>query len=88
MQTVSHSNADKWYNLNLGKGREFMFKHGEFFAMEVSNPNERKKYRLYGRVTEALMQDVVFNDLLSSGRCQVIFELTPEEREHIYNNCY
>lgn len=86
--TISHSDTEKWYNLNLGKGREFMFKYGEFFAMDVNNPQEKKKYRLYGRVTEALMKDDVFKELLSSGRCEVIFELTPEEREHIYNNCY
>lgn len=88
MQTISRSDTEKWYNLDLGKGREFIFRHGEFFAMDINNSEEKKKYRLYGRITEALVQDDVFQELLSSDRCELIFELTPEEREHIYNNCY
>jgi len=84
MQTISRSN---WYHIPAEDGREFSFREGEFFALEGIDRETRMQFRLYGR-TPALMHDDVFRVLVSSGKFELITDLTIQEKEHIYNNCY
>lgn len=79
---------DTWYHIDLPNKRGISLKDGEFFALEGYVAEEKKKYRLYGRVTKALVEDEIFLDLLASGKYELIYDLSVEEKEHIYNTCF
>jgi hypothetical protein len=79
---------DTWHHIDLPGKRGISLKEGEFFALEGYNLPEKKKYRLYGRITKALVEDEIFLDLLSSGKYEFINELSVQEKELIYNTCH
>lgn len=85
---ICPSEMENWFHISIPNGREFSFKEGEFIALEGYDDVEKKKYRLYLRVTKTMVEDEVFLHLLSSGKYEIVMDLTVKEKEHIYNTCY
>lgn len=75
----------KEYKLQC-RGREFSLEYGQFIALEYYD-KEGQKRRLYGRVTDTMINDAHFRFMLGTDLYDIVTDLTIEEKEHIYNTC-